>query len=252
MLFTLHVRVVEATDIPRMDANATDAYCLLQTSSESLTTFVVKNSMNPRWNQEFHFSVSAPTVGSLRITMRDKDAIKDDNISYIDIQYCSMPVGQVIDMWYDMIPFNRVRKGGRLHLVLHMAPANSPPFVPTVGGPVMQGGYPAVMTQPMPPPMAPVYQQPPPPPVGYPTGGCMQPPPTAGYPPVGYGQPPSGYMQPPPAVSYPQPGYAAPPPPMGYGAARPPVYGQPYPAYKPHKGKNHHYGYKRNSSSSSS
>lgn len=195
-MYTLHVRVIEADDIPRMDANATDAYCILQTSSQSQTTFAMRNSMHPRWNQDFHFNVTAPTIGSLRINMRDKDVFKDDNISYIDIQFCSLPVGQVIDQWYCMIPNGRARKGGRLHLLLHMAPANSPPFVPSV----------------------PVY----------PTAGYAAPP---GYPAPGYAAPPAYVAAPPPvyaAPGYPAPGYAAPPPPgyPGYPPP-PPPYGYP-------------------------
>ena len=147
MAFTLHVRVVEANDIPKMDLiTDTDAYCILRTGSETRKTYTCQNCKHPRWNQEFHFNVSSPTVGSLGITMRDEDVFKDDNISYIDIPYCSLPTGQVIDQWYHMTPFRRVKKGGRLHLVLHMSPAGLPPFVPS-NAMMHQTGF-----------MAPVYQ----------------------------------------------------------------------------------------------
>lgn len=198
MLYTLHVRVVEADDIPRMDSNATDAYCVLATSSETRTTNVVQNSMHPRWHAEFHFNITTPSVGSLRVTMRDRDAFKDDNISSIDIQLCSLPFGQVVDQWYSMVPFNHVRKGGRLHLVLHMAQAGQPPFVPSYGA---APGYPA----------APGYAAPAP----------------------GYVAPAPGYAAP----AYPQPAYGAPPPAYGAPPpAYPPAYGAPPPAYPPQPG----------------
>ncbi|KAK8838088.1 hypothetical protein M9Y10_036039 [Tritrichomonas musculus] len=232
MLYTLHVRVIEADDIPKMDANATDAYCILNTSSESRNTAVIQNSMHPRWNQEFHFSIATPTTGSLRIVMRDKDIFKDDNISSLDIQLCSLPLGQVIDRWYDMIPFRRVKKGGRLHLVLHMAQTGQPPFIPSSGQP----GY-ATQAYPQPGYAAPAYPQPaygaPPPAYPQPAYGAQPP----AYPPR------PAYGAPPPA--YPQPAYGAPPPayPPGY-AAPPPAYPQPaygapppgYPAYPPPPG----------------
>lgn len=113
-----------------MDANATDAYCQLTTSTESRSTFAILNTMHPKWEQDFHFSVTSPTSGELRIKMRDKDKFKDDDISTIEIQYSSLPVGQLIDRWYDMIPCKRVKKGGKLHLVLHMARAIMPAFIP--------------------------------------------------------------------------------------------------------------------------
>ena len=131
-MYTLHVRLIEANDIPKMDLiTQTDAYCIFRSCSESRRSFTVLNSKHPRWNQEFHFTIPSPTIGSLNITMRDEDVFKDDNISYIDIPYNTMPVGQVIDQWFSMIPFRRVRKGGRLHLMLHMAPAGQPPFIPS-------------------------------------------------------------------------------------------------------------------------
>lgn len=131
-MYSLHVRVIEANDIPKMDIiTDTDAYCILRSGSEVIRTYTINNCKHPRWNQEFHFTVSSPTVGSLNITMRDKDVFKDDNISYIDIPYNTIPVGQIIDQWFSMIPFRRVRKGGRLHLLLHMTHAGMPPFVPS-------------------------------------------------------------------------------------------------------------------------
>ena len=144
-MFTLHVRVIEANDIPKMDIiTDTDAYCILRSGAETQRTYTILNCKHPRWNQEFHFNISTPTAGSLNITMRDKDVFKDDNISYIDIPYGSLPPGQVIDQWFSMIPFHRVRKGGRLHLLLHMAPTGQPPFVPSnvVCPPYMTSAYP--------------------------------------------------------------------------------------------------------------
>ncbi|KAK8871471.1 hypothetical protein M9Y10_007200 [Tritrichomonas musculus] len=130
MYYQLHVRVIEADDIPRMDLNKTDAYCILQAGSETQNTFAIMNCMHPRWNQDFHFNVTTPTAGSLHIMMRDKDLFKDDNISYIDIPFCSFPLGQIVDQWYYMTPYHHYRKGGRLHLLVQMGQAGQPPFVP--------------------------------------------------------------------------------------------------------------------------
>ena len=72
MAFQLHVRVIEAADIAKMDSNATDAYCVLKTSSQSEKTRVCNNTMTPRWNQEFHFNIASPSVGALDIKMRSE------------------------------------------------------------------------------------------------------------------------------------------------------------------------------------
>lgn len=191
----LHVRVVEATDIARMDLHKSDPYCLVSVSSTNDTrrTRTIENTLNPRWNEDFHFNVPNPSMAALRILMRDKDVACDDDMATLDVQLCSIAPGQVVDQWYNMLPCKRVKKGGRIHLVLHLAPIGVPPFQ---GGMMAAPGYAAPMPgYAAPPPMAPpVYQQPvygvPPP--GYPQPGYMQP----GYPQPGYPQP-----------GYPQPGY---------------------------------------------
>lgn len=225
MLYTLHVLVVEAAEITKLDQNYTHACCTVQTTTESKDSLVVPNNMYPRWNQDFHFNIQNPTVGNLHITIRDKDQYKKDmNISYIDIQYSSLPIGQVIDRWYDMIPFDREQKGGRIHLVVQMAPAGTPPFTPSTGY-QQQPGYPTA--QPGYPAAQPGY----PPQTGYP------PQPTHVYPQPGYAAPQPGYGMPQPGYGVPQPGYAAPQP--GYGMPQPgyappqPGYGMPQQTYPP-------------------
>ncbi|KAH0787949.1 C2 domain containing protein [Histomonas meleagridis] len=62
--------------------------------------------------------------------MRDKDTVSDDDMATLTIPICSLPPGQVIDQWYNMIPCRRVKKGGRIHLILHVAPFGATAFVP--------------------------------------------------------------------------------------------------------------------------
>lgn len=130
--YQLHVRVVEAADIAKMDANSTDAYCVLATSSDMQKTRVIKNSMHPKWEQDFHFTIETPTIGSLDILMKDKDIVKDDKMATLSIPFSSLIVGQILDQWYDMLPHKHVKNGGRIHLVLQIAPTGHPPFVPYV------------------------------------------------------------------------------------------------------------------------
>ncbi|KAH0794220.1 C2 domain containing protein [Histomonas meleagridis] len=203
-MYQFHLRVLEATDIPRMDANATDAYCIITIGGQTRRTRVIKNSMHPRWNEDFHFDVNGSET--LRITMKDQDLIKDDPMSTLDVHLGSFTQGRVIDQWYDMIPARRVKKGGRLHLIGHLAPRGAQPFV---AAPMPQPGYP----QPGMPMMQPGYpQQPYPPQPGYPQPGMpmMQP----GYPQQPYPPQPGYPQQPyPPQPGYPQQPY---PPQPGY------------------------------------
>ncbi|KAH0786328.1 XYPPX repeat family protein [Histomonas meleagridis] len=239
----LHVRVIEALDIAKMDISKSDPYCVISVSSSNDTrrTRVIENSLKPMWNEEFHFNIPNPSNSALKILMRDKDICKDDDMAHLEVQLCSLPVGQVVDQWYNMIPAHRVKKGGRLHLILHLAPNGCPPFqnAPMQGPPP---GYGA-----------------PPPGYGAPPPGYGAPPPGYGAPPPGYGAPPPGYGAPPPGAppgygapppgAHPPPGYGVPPPgaPPGYGAPPPgahppPGYGAPPPGARPPPGAPPGYG----------
>lgn len=173
----LHLRVVEARGLPKMDIiGKSDPYCLIQISGTRRIerTRVINNNNDPVWNQEFHFPVSNPQQ-TLCILVKDQDTISaDDPISRLDLSLATLYPGQVSDQWFDLIPVKGVKKGGSIHLVLHLAQAGQQPFVP------MQGGYPQQMNR-GPPPM---YQQ----------------------------GPPQQYSRPPQYAPPPQPMYQAPPP----------------------------------------
>jgi hypothetical protein len=127
----LHVRVVEATDIPKMDfLGKADPYCILKLSSsrKSVKTLVKKNTYNPVWDEVFHFRVNDETRDSLRITMKDEDLTSDDLISSLTIQLCTLQINKVYDSWYNPTPAKGVKKGGKLHLVVHLAQEGVLPF----------------------------------------------------------------------------------------------------------------------------
>ncbi|KAH0787826.1 C2 domain containing protein [Histomonas meleagridis] len=129
-MMQLHLRVLEATDIAKMDLfSKSDPYVIVRISGsrQERRTNYINNTSHPRWNAEFHFSVN-PSVDYLNLLMRDKDAISDDDMATLNIPLSSFPPGQVIDQWYDMIPCRRVKKGGRIHLVVHVAPNGAQPF----------------------------------------------------------------------------------------------------------------------------
>ena len=131
-MMQLHVRVVEATNIAKMDLVKSDPYCIVSVPESNSTqrTRVIQNSLTPKWNEVFHFSISNPSSATLHIEMKDEDVIKDDKMATLSIQVCSLPPGQVVDQWYNMTPASGVKKGGNLHLVLHLAPQGAPAFVP--------------------------------------------------------------------------------------------------------------------------
>ena len=175
----LHLRCIEATDCPRMDLRASDPYLKVRLSSANDTrkTRVCKNTLQPRWNEDFHFTVPNQANSALIIEMWDEDKMsRDDKMSRLEIHLCSLAIGVVLDQWYDMIPAKGVKKGGRLHLILHLAPEGAQAFVNTPMPQPMAGappGYPP--PGPGYPGVAPGYPAAPPPGPGYPAGIALPP-----------------------------------------------------------------------------
>lgn len=127
----LHVRVIEANDIPKMDLfGKADPYCILKVSSSRTIskTRVKDKTYTPVWNEDFHFPIKDYTTEQLTITMKDKDLTDDDLISILKIQLCTLQINKVYDSWYDPVPAKDVKKGGRLHLLLHLAESSVLPF----------------------------------------------------------------------------------------------------------------------------
>ena len=131
---TLHIRVVEAKDVPKMDVfGKADPFCILQlTSSRQLVkTKVIKSTYTPFWDETFHFPVKDVVDNILQIVMKDADAgSSDDPISKLNIQISTLEVDKVTDKWYPMIPYPSVKKGGQIRLCIHLAPESSLPFKP--------------------------------------------------------------------------------------------------------------------------
>lgn len=237
----LHVRVVEAQDIPKMDIfGKADPYCILQmsSSSSSIKTKVCTNTYTPVWNEEFHFTVVNQSTDSLHILMKDRDrGMADDPISKLQIPISTLSVGYVLDKWYSMNPVKGISKGGRLRLVLHLAHHGMTPFQFSQGAAMSN-----TMMQPqqmgsqlMGNPMAgafPGYNQ-------YQQNWGNQPMHSNQYPPPPVNQqyaPPMNqqYPQyPPPMMGQQYPQYPQQPPMMGqqYQPYQQPMMGQPYPQY---------------------
>jgi len=127
----LHVRVLEARGLARMDGlGKSDPYLILNiNNNDTRKTSVQKNTLTPHWNEEFTWSVTNPACDFLHIHMKDKDVAFDDSMATIDLHLNGLPLGVVVDHWYPLAPAKKVKKGGELHLVIHLANQTSQPFV---------------------------------------------------------------------------------------------------------------------------
>ena len=129
----LHIRVVEAAQVPSMDVvGKSDPYCVLKlsTSNQEWKTTVKDNTLMPIWNEIFSLPVSSSMNDILTVMLYDKDNVSsDDLISTIDIPVNGLTPGKVLDKWYKMNPAKGNKTGGQLRLVLHLDRIGFPEFV---------------------------------------------------------------------------------------------------------------------------
>jgi hypothetical protein len=128
----LNVRVVEARGLAKMDTfGKSDPYTILRIvdAPSSFKTSVIKNSLTPVWNEQFKFSVYNPGIQVLSLLVRDEDLAADEDMATLDLQLASLPLGAVVDQWYELRPVKGVKVGGQIHLILHIGLPSSPPFV---------------------------------------------------------------------------------------------------------------------------
>lgn len=131
--YTLHVRVVEATNLPKMDLfGKADPYVIIQYNNDRALhrTKIIQKTYKPVWNEDFHFPVVEMSDDTIRFFIKDHDAGKsDDPISQLTIIVKTLSINSVLDKWYDCTPVKGVKKGGRLRLITHIGPTGGVPFV---------------------------------------------------------------------------------------------------------------------------
>lgn len=127
----LHIRAVEAKDLPKMDVvGKSDPFLKFRVtpSKETYKTKFVKQTFEPKWNEEFHIPV--PNQDSvLHVELFDMDKVSaDDLISTRDFELNHFKVGEVYEDWYNFFKAPGVDKPGCVHLVIHLANAGDTPF----------------------------------------------------------------------------------------------------------------------------
>ena len=129
----LHIRAVEAAEVPKMDVcGKSDPYLVftLSTSSQKWKTKTKKNTVTPVWNEEFHLPITSNMTDELHVEMFDQDDIsKDDQISTMNFKVREFPVGKVTDSWYNFQPVKGVKNGGKVRLVFHLDRSGQDAFI---------------------------------------------------------------------------------------------------------------------------
>lgn len=120
----LHVKVIEARNVPAADLNGkSDPYVLLsteKTKSPYQKTKVLKKTLSPKWDEEFTIKINFVS-DVLSVTLYDEDFLnKDDKLGSFDLRIHDLNIGIVEDRWYKMNKPKRVKEEAELHLVTHL------------------------------------------------------------------------------------------------------------------------------------
>lgn len=130
----LHIRAIEARDLPKMDAvGKADPYLTFQLdqSPEIFKTNFVKQTFDPVWNEVFHIPIYDGKDNILHVELFDMDKVSaDDLISTRDFEVNNFKVGEVTDNWFDFFAAPKAEKPGKVHLIFHLANPEDEPFVP--------------------------------------------------------------------------------------------------------------------------
>ncbi|KAK1682326.1 hypothetical protein QYE76_043174 [Lolium multiflorum] len=109
----LSVRLLRGINLVKRDADGSDPYVVVHLENQNLKTSVIKNTVNPVWNEELTLAVTNPAT-PIKIEVFDKDKLsKDDPMG--DAQVDLEPLVQMARMDLEDIRSGTVVRTVRPH-----------------------------------------------------------------------------------------------------------------------------------------
>ena len=136
--FTLNIQILEAKNVPSMDLNGkSDPYIKLyllgmkpKEKIGEVKTKIIKETLNPIWNDEFHFPIKSIGTDVLHMSLKDYDTFgRDDKISTYDIRMRYLNIGETYDKWIQFNPVKGVSNGGLVHIKYQLTFPGKIPYV---------------------------------------------------------------------------------------------------------------------------
>ncbi|KAK8883390.1 hypothetical protein M9Y10_046040 [Tritrichomonas musculus] len=127
----LHLKIIEADNIPKMDMiGKADPYVSvhLSESKDSDKTKIIYKTYTPKWNKEMHLRVASISE-NVKFELKDYDkGKKDDLIGTIERKIRDFPPGIVSDEWINVNKAKGLKKVARVHIISHLTLDGMTPF----------------------------------------------------------------------------------------------------------------------------
>ncbi|XP_038551560.1 extended synaptotagmin-1 [Micropterus salmoides] len=124
----LRIHLLEAQDLVAKDntmggmvKGKSDPYAKINVGKFAFKSNVIKENLNPVWNEMYEVVLRAQTGQEVQVELHDKDMDKDDFLGRFKISVADIIHSQYTDQWYTL---NDV-KSGRVRLILEWVPALS-------------------------------------------------------------------------------------------------------------------------------
>ncbi|CAN9512254.1 unnamed protein product [Ophioblennius macclurei] len=121
----LRIHLLEAQNLVAKDnlmggmvKGKSDPYVKINVGGASFKSHVIKENLNPTWNEMYEVVVSETSVQDIKFEAFDKDLDSDDFLGRFSIKLKEVVRSQYTDEWYTL---NDV-KSGRIHLILEWLP----------------------------------------------------------------------------------------------------------------------------------
>lgn len=103
----LVVHVVEAKDIlpPKQNSSSTSLYATVEVGSSKKKTKIIKNSLEPRWDQSFEFEIEESNFPFVHISLHDKGVFGSTTMGKVSIKSSTKNLSTVefFEDWYPLL-----------------------------------------------------------------------------------------------------------------------------------------------------
>ncbi|CAN6445657.1 unnamed protein product [Victoria cruziana] len=102
----LRIRVIRGVDLAVRDVKSSDPYVVVRMGKQKLKTRVIKQNINPEWNENLTLSVSDPIL-PIKIEVFDKDTFTpDDSMGFAEFDI--HPFMDAVKMQDNGVPSNQI------------------------------------------------------------------------------------------------------------------------------------------------